>query len=174
MPDRLKSVIDPQLDFVGLPPILRVLLLTDGTVTHSLSAYFGEEIDVQCLQHGEHSPGVMAREVMLRGASTSTIYAHARSLIQLAHLDLEIQDLLAQGHVGIGELLSARHLETSREIIRIAPCHYGPGRPDPFVSVTDPSVSAPRQVIARDYIIHSQGKPMIELTETFPVAVYKG
>jgi len=28
-------------------------------------------------------------------------------------------------------------------------------------------------VIARDYIIHSQGRPIVEVTEEFPVAVYR-
>jgi chorismate-pyruvate lyase len=174
MSDRFQSAVDPGLDFVSLPPILRVLLLTDGTVTHSLAAYFGEEIRVQCLQQGECRPGVIAREVMLRGAITSTAYAHAYSLIQLEYLDREIQDLLAEGRVGIGELLSARNLETSRQIIRVAPCHYGPTRPDPFVSDTDSNLSGARVVVARDYIIHSQGRPVIEVTEEFPVEVYRG
>ena len=173
MPDRFQSVIDPGLDFGSLPPILRVLLLTDGTVTHSLEAYFGEAIQVQCLQQDECRPGVIAREVMLRGAVSSTVYAHAYSLIQLAYLDTEIQGLLAEGRAGIGELLSARNLETSRQIKRVAPCHYGPTRPDPFASEANIGVCDVPQAVARDYIIHSQGRPIIEVTEEFPVAVYR-
>jgi chorismate-pyruvate lyase len=174
MLDRFQRVIDPRLDFISLPPILRVLLLTDGTVTQSLAAYFGEEIQVQCLQQRECRPGVITREVMLRGATTSVAYAHAYSLIQLVHLDTEIQGLLAEGRAGIGELLSARNMETSRQIIHVAPCHYGPTRRDPFSVEEDTGISDPRVVVARDYIIHSQGKPVIEVTEEFPVAVYRG
>jgi chorismate-pyruvate lyase len=174
MPDRFQSVIDPELDFEHLPPILRVLLLTDGTVTHSLAAYFGEEIRVQCLQQGECEPGVISREVMLLGATTTTAYAHAYSLIQVKYLDADIQVLLAEGHAGIGELLSARNLETSRQITRVVPCHYGPTRPNPFASDAGAKVAGGQAVIARDYIIHSQGRPIIEVTEEFPVAVYRG
>jgi chorismate-pyruvate lyase len=173
MPDRLQTIIDPRLDFAGLPPILRVLLLTDGTVTHSLAAYFGEEIRVQCLQQYECRPGVVAREVMLRGALTATAYAHAYSTIQLEYLDTEIQRLLDEGLAGIGELLSARNLETYREITRIAPCAYSPARPDPFGAEVAGTMVVSSAVIARDYIIHSQGRPIVEVTEEFPVAVYR-
>jgi chorismate-pyruvate lyase len=51
MPDRrLQNVIDPDVNFALLAPVLRVLLLTDGTVTHSLAAYFAEAIEVRCLR----------------------------------------------------------------------------------------------------------------------------
>src|SRR4051812_24511224 len=42
-------------DFPGLSPILRVLLVTDGTVTKTLEAYFGEAIEVDVLEHAERT-----------------------------------------------------------------------------------------------------------------------
>jgi len=71
MLDRLASIIQPSIDFSTLPPILRVLLLTDGTVTHSLAAYFAEDIQVRCLSQVQVGAGekVAPRGVKLSGTA---------------------------------------------------------------------------------------------------------
>ena len=169
MLDRLASIIQPSIDFSTLPPILRVLLLTDGTVTHSLAAYFAEDIQVNCLSQVQVGDEVIEREVMLVGELSGTEYAHAHSTIHTHLLDHEMRRRLDSGQAGIGELLNANNRETFREITRIHYCHDLPGRPDPFKASTPGS-----QVIARDYRIHTQQRPLILITEEFPVASYLG
>jgi len=169
MLDRLASIIQPSIDFSTLPPILRVLLLTDGTVTHSLAAYFAEDIQVNCLSQVQVGDEVIEREVMLVGELSGTEYAHAHSTIHTHLLDHEMCRRLDSGQAGIGELLNANNRETFREITRIHYCHDLPGRPNPFKASTPGS-----QVIARDYRIHTQQRPLILITEEFPVASYLG
>lgn len=170
--------VDKTVAFANLPPVLRVLLLTDGTVTHSLAAYFNEAIEVRCLQQGRAQASaavfgqsgppqdVIEREVMLTGEESGREYAHAFSTICLQGLDADMQQQLAAGEAGIGELLSARNLETFREITRIYVCDYDVDRPVPF------AVPAP-VVLARDYTIHSHGRAVIRVTEEFPVDAYE-
>ena len=169
MLDRLASIIQPSIDFSTLPPILRVLLLTDGTVTHSLAAYFAEDIQVNCLSQVQVGDEVIEREVMLVGELSGTEYAHTHSTIHTHLLDHEMRRRLDSGQAGIGELLNANNRETFREITRIHYCHDLPGRPNPFKASTPGS-----QVIARDYRIHTQQRPLILITEEFPVASYLG
>jgi chorismate-pyruvate lyase len=193
MPDqRLRNVIDQDIDFARLAPVLRVLLLTDGTVTHSLAAYFAEDIEVRCLRQvrrpltpaeslqlpiadgaaekGAAADGVVIeREVLLLGCTSGTAYAHAYSTIRTDLLDPAIQDLLDSAGTGIGELLSARNLETYREIIHIGFCDYNAGQSDPFLPFTNAPVGP---VIARDYLIRSRGKAVIKVREEFPLFVY--
>ena len=169
MLDRLASIIQPSIDFSTLPPILRVLLLTDGTVTHSLAAYFAEDIQVNCLSQVQVGDEVIEREVMLVGELSGTEYAHAHSTIHTHLLDHEMRRRLDSRQAGIGELLNANNRETFREITRIHYCHDLPGRPNPFKASTPGS-----QVIARDYRIHTQQRPLILITEEFPVASYLG
>ena len=45
------------LDLAALPPVLRTLLTTDGTVTETLAALHGEEVGVRVLAQG-FGPGV--------------------------------------------------------------------------------------------------------------------
>ena len=188
MPDRrLQNVIDPDVNFALLAPVLRVLLLTDGTVTHSLAAYFAEEIEVRCLRQarrpltpaehlqlplaaGTAAAGVVIeREVLLLGCTSGTAYAHAYSTIRSDLLEPAIQELLDSAGTGIGELLSARNLETYREITHIGYCAYGEQRPDPFLAFIAGPVGA---VIARDYLIRSRGAAVIKVREEFPLRVY--
>jgi chorismate-pyruvate lyase len=172
MLDRLASIIQPSIDFSTLPPILRVLLLTDGTVTHSLAAYFAEDIQVRCLSQVQVGDEVIEREVMLVGELSGTEYAHAHSTIHAHLLDPEMRRRLDSGQAGIGELLNANNRETFREITQIRYCHDLPDRPNPFKALA--SAEEFTQVIARDYRIHTQQRPLILITEEFPVASYLG
>src|SRR5687768_3239840 len=76
------------LRLASLPSFLRVLLVTDGTVTRTLEAYFGEPITVRVLSHAEVRserrypaidvlPGdsILRRRVILQGGHTRAVYA---------------------------------------------------------------------------------------------------
>jgi chorismate-pyruvate lyase len=153
-------------DMEVLPPFLRTLLVTDGTVTKSLEAFFWEHVDVENLGQSqmhleqgvpwlEMAAGdtVLQRYVQLRGAESSRIYAYARSLIRLESLPERLRADLLDGRIGIGELLREKGLETYREILDV-------GR------LAD-------ERVYRTYRIVIHHHPAILITEEFPCALYR-
>ena len=120
------------LTLTDLPPFLRVLLTTDGTVTKSLESYFWESVSVvkvrqlreplvKPLMSINSSLGreMITRDVYLQGDKTQRIYAYAHSFIFPDALPTSICSDLEQDKVGIGEVLRECSLETYRELIRI-------------------------------------------------------
>ena len=154
------------LDFAGLPPFLRVLLSTDGTVTKSLEAYFWEKVEVQTLTQ-QYEPcaqallnlglaegdGVLVRKVQLKGATTGAIYVAAESYVRPEVLPLSVRQGLEKGTVGIGELLRECGLETYRKVLE-----YG----------LDDNSNSPS--VWRTYVISMAQTPFIQITERFVLA----
>ncbi len=167
------------LDLTKLPAFLRTLLVTDGTVTKSLEAWFWENVKIQpisnrleILQDGvvglevESGDKVLQREVMLKGVQSNQVYACARSTVSLKHLPQEIGEALEKGEIGIGELLREKGVETYRDIFNI---NYllGPPKNDTLIS------SLQTEILSRSYRIRVNGHPAIIVTEFFPVNTYK-
>jgi chorismate-pyruvate lyase len=160
--------------FLGLSPILRVLLVTDGTVTRTLEAYFGEPIDVDVLEHAEitsDSPypqieiavgdHILHRYVRLVGRSTRKVYAVAESVAVLEHISQQMRRQLLQEQKGIGELLREGRLETYRELLT--------------ANLTAASrwaehlqVAPTAGVVTRDYRIYQGGRAVLLIREVFP------
>jgi len=161
-------------DFLGLSPILRVLLVTDGTVTRTLEAYFGEAIAVDVLEHAEitsESPypqieiaagdHVLHRYVRLLGRNTRRVYAVAESVAVLEHISQQMRRQLIQEQKGIGELLREGRLETYRELLT--------------ADLTTASrwaehlnVAATEGVVTREYRIYQGGRAVLLIREIFP------
>tara|TARA_Y100000766_G_C18845493_1_gene575450 strand:- start:762 stop:1349 length:588 start_codon:yes stop_codon:yes gene_type:complete len=167
------------MDMEALPPFLRTLLVTDGTVTKSLEAFFWENIKVemrmqeQCwltqdlpfinAKTGEHA---LKRDVVLKGAKTSDIYAYATSYLLTGLLDEEVKQQMLGGKIGIGELLREIGLETYREIVDFGrevfnACIKENGEPE-YV-----------EAIYRTYVINIGGNPAIQITERFPIRLFQ-
>jgi len=160
--------------FSMLTPILRVLLVTDGTVTRTLEAYFGEPIDVDVLSHREvrsersypeievdKGDPILRRCVTLRGKITRTIYAFAESIAVIRFMPKEIGRKLTEEIQGIGELLSESRLETHRELLSAR-------RVEAAEWAVHLGVEKSASVVARKYIIHSGGSAAIAIEEVFP------
>ena len=161
-------------DFPGLSPILRVLLVTDGTVTRTLEAYFGETIDVDVLEHAETTsespypqidiaPGdhILHRYVRLFGRATRKVYAVAESVAVLEHISQQMRRQLIQEHKGIGELLREGRLETYRELLTAnltAAGRWAEGL----------GLAATASVVTRDYRIYQRGRAVLLIREIFP------
>lgn len=153
------------LHMEALPPFLRTLLVTDGTVTKHLEAYFWEQVEVENLGQAETvlerevpwlemraGDAVLQRRVRLHGAESGRVYAHAESLIRLASLPDRLRADLLEGRIGIGELLREKGLETYREILDVG--KRGDDR------------------VYRTYRIVINHHPAILITEEFPCALY--
>lgn len=155
-----------KLDMRTLPPILRVLLSTDGTVTKTLEAYYWEPIQVLSVnqekvvlnepvpylptQEGEQ---VLKRSVELVGQISQRCYTKADSLIRLQFLPMNIRQSLIEGHIGIGELLRESQLETYRQLVNLGQ-----------IQNTD---------IFRSYQIVIDHHPALLVTEYFPLTCYQ-
>ena len=169
----LTSQSGQTLDFNHLPPFLRTLLTTDGTVTKSLESFFWEPVKVEnlgqqratlttdeALINRKAGQQVLRRNIQLRGNNSQKIYAKAASLICIEMLEPEIAHSLEEGKMGIGELLRECGLETYREILDVG--EFGGDKTD---------TSCGRE-IWRTYRIVIGHQPVIQVTETFPLAVY--
>jgi chorismate-pyruvate lyase len=158
----------------SLPPFLRTLLVTDGTVTKSLEAYYWEPVVVDTItQHMlaagqdisalevESGDEVLDRQVQLRGALSNVIYTRAHSLVRVNRVPERLRQSLLAGSLGIGELIRDCGLETYRELLEIG--------------LADDAAGGPAHAgdVFRTYRIILSRAPTIQVTEYFPISVFR-
>ena len=161
--------------FESLPPLLRALLVTDGTITKLLEAFLWEPIRVRLLGHSEREVGapearthlamtegerLIERTTLVVGAQTGRPYLAAVSHICIDRLDDNIREDLFAGVMGIGEALRARRLETYREILSLRVTTAGR-----WAEALECDETA--RAFSRQYRIFMHGKPVILIDETF-------
>lgn len=157
-------------------PLARLLLTTDGTVSHVVEAFTGEPVAVVLLSQvlercgrcvpeldlGPHDT-VVRRSALLRGASSSAIYLHADSLIAVDALPSAVRDGLMTAERPIGRLLRESRLETFREIL-------ASGREPAADRAVHFGVEPCRMLHARTYRIFWRQRPVMRVTERFPAS----
>lgn len=158
-----------KLDFDAsrLPPFLRVLLTTDGTVTKSLEAFFWEPVAVETLRQRRYvleapvesiactkGQEVILRQVQLRGVASQIVYVEADSLIRFELLPVSFQQALLQQNIGIGELVREQGLETYREILAV-------------------NLDEAGDQVTRTYRIVMSHRPFIQITERFALSAFR-
>jgi chorismate-pyruvate lyase len=156
-----------------LPPFLRALLVTDGTVTKMLEAYFWEPVEVQTLEQGlitaerpiawlNVSAGdeVLIRRARLQGTASDTHYANAFSVIRVELIPKPFRQRLIDREIGIGVLIRDSGMESYREVLE--------------VGIEPPDGASPTDSdrIFRTYRIIIGARPVILITESFPLALY--
>lgn len=164
------SDVDP----ASLTPLMRALLVIDGTVTKILEAYFLEPVDVQRISQsidelgaadtwldadaGEH---VVNREVVLVGRESQRVYTYAQSTIMLDRLTGRMEAGLDADNLGLGRILLDSEAEMRRECL-----WYGRQRlaklPPPM------SVHVDEALVSRTYRVIRGGSPLMMITERFP------
>lgn len=168
-----------KLDLSKLSPFLRTLLVTDGTVTKSLEAWFWEKVKIESISNRletledkvlglevDNGDRVLQREVVLKGVQTNTTFATARSTVSLKHLPKEISIALEKGEIGIGELLREKGVETYRDIFNIN--YYSE-----LLNSNSLLSLLSAEILSRSYRIRVNGHPAIIVTEFFPIEIYK-
>jgi chorismate-pyruvate lyase len=161
------------LDLRALPPFLRTLMITDGTVTKSLEAFFWEQIIVDTISQEEiavpadqewldikKGDKALQREVRLKGEESGKVYVYARSLIRLEILPDHLRESLLSGKIGIGELLRECGLETYREILDMG-CERDESKASVF------GTEHCGDLAYRTYRIMANHQPAILITEYF-------
>ena len=154
-----------------LPPILRTLLVTDGTVTQCLEAYFWEPVAVTPLYQKEAEAShdipllgaragelLMHRRVNLQGRTSERLYARCLSIVRPSLIPPALRNRLIAGELGIGELIRDHHFESYRELLQI-------GFTADWAELCEPSMAADE--IYRTYLIRLRGQPAILVTESF-------
>ena len=165
-------------DIQAMPPFLRTLLVTDGTVTKSLEAFFWESVSVENLGQEvvrldrdvewlEMNAGeeALERQIKLTGDDTGDIYAYAKSVLKLGLLPEPVRAELLDGKIGIGEMLRERGMETYREIVDI-------GREIDESLQWVFGVGRCGELVYRTYRVLMGQKPVIQITEKFPYRLY--
>jgi chorismate-pyruvate lyase len=164
-----------KLNFRTLTPFQRALMVTDGTVTKFIEAYTLDPVEIIRLGQKSYSleedhpwlvakkgMDVMFREVMIRGIYSHTLYVYGVSHIIPDRLPGKMRERLEVQGESIGRILNDYEMETRREVL-----WFGRERltqlPRQLSSVTD------GEFISRTYRIITEGKPIVLITERFPV-----
>jgi len=157
------------IDDGSLSEFQKILLTTDGTVTQLLEIHTGEPMRVVKLSHAVGSGGpalldvpatepVLARRILLRGASRTWMYA--QSWLVLSRLPAGMRETMLHTDTPIGQLWRRGRLETYREIVD-------------FRRESNAEIAAffgtDAPLLSRSYVIRSGGAVMGLIEEKFPV-----
>lgn len=161
-----------------LPPFLRALLVTDGTVTKILEAYFWEPVEVVTLQQEfvlaerpvewiriEAGDRVLIRRARLSGVDSGSTYATAFSVIRTGLIPETFRRRLIDREIGIGVLIRDSGLESYREVLEVGI--------EPADGSSGDSAPARSELVFRTYRIIIDGQPVILITESFPLELYE-
>lgn len=162
-----------------LSPLLRTLLVIDGTVTTFLSAWALEPVAVNPLSQraaalpvaGLPSAGswlsasagtaVLERSVVLIGARSQRLFAFAESVICTERLPPAVRSGLLSRGLSLGQLLRTPGFENRREGLWYGREH---------LAVLPPAVAALTELdfLTRTYRVSAGSRPLMLITERFP------
>jgi len=158
----------------------RVLLVTDGTVTHMLRAHFREPINVKVLSHDLQSleapkpwlqaktgDEILLRKVALIGARTSRIYCLAKSWIALERLSPDMRADIDSMQRSLGSVLLDNFSENRRELLWYGRTQNGESQ------FEQGNTKAQDQTLERAYRVISGGVPIMTIAETFAPSILK-
>jgi chorismate-pyruvate lyase len=176
--DLQKSLKRSHIDPSALSTFQRILLTTDGTVTHMLESYLYEQIQVvklseelvsltQDIQALDLKAGteVIARRILLRGKISRRNFIYAESIIIPERLDEEFRQELLESKTPIGKIWFERRVETFKEII-----DSGKEQAEGLSNYFD--IESDDNMLFRTYSVLSQGKPTMMITEKFPESYF--
>jgi len=167
-----------EMSIQALPAFLRALLVTDGTVTKILEAYFWEPVEVQTLQQEfvtaerpvpwievDAEDEVLIRRARLIGVDSGRVYASAFSVIRTQLIPKTFRQRLIDREIGIGVLIRDSGLESYREVLEVGV--------EPAEGSAKDMATESSDLIFRTYRIIIDGRPVILITESFPHDLYK-
>jgi len=156
----------------------RVLLVTDGTVTHMLRAHFREPINVRVLSHDLQSleapepwlkaktgDEILLRKVALIGARTGRTYCLATSWIALERISPDMRADIVGMQQSLGSVLLANFSENRRELL-----WYGRTQ-NSERQFEGGSTKTQGQTLERAYRVISGGMPIMMISETFAPSI---
>jgi chorismate-pyruvate lyase len=176
--DQTMSAIDlfahlDDIDAGALTPLQLILLITDGTLTEILEAYFLERIELVKISErmltigecdaplaGESGEPVMERKINLRGARSGMNYVHADSLVLVNRLDPSFHSELLGTDIPLGRLWRHHRLETWKDLVSIE-------RRDARELHVHLDCDEDTPILARAYDVFSSRKLVMRIAEYF-------
>ena len=172
--DLRESLDRSHLDPSALSAFQRILLTTDGTLTHILEAYLFEQIQVVKLSEKlaplmsdlpvmdlHEGTEVIARRVLLRGKISRRNYIYAESIIVPDRLEQTFRDELIKTKTPIGKIWFEHRTETFKEIIDSS-------RESAKVLANYFDISPEDNMLSRTYSVFSNRQAIMLITEKFP------
>jgi chorismate-pyruvate lyase len=166
-----KSHLEPS----SLSTFQRILLTTDGTVTHILEAYLYEQIQVvkiseQLITLTQDIPvmdlaagaEVIARKIFLKGRISRRNFIYAESILVPDRLNEKFRHELLHTKTPIGKIWFENRVETFKEIVTSGK--------EPMNSFAQQfsDTEATTNFLFRTYCVYSNGAPTMMITEKFP------
>ena len=166
------------IDYANLSPFQRVLLNADGTLTTLLEAYLLEKLQLIKLSEEIHpiqediaplaiysGREVMVRKIFLHGTNTEKNWLYAESMIVPDRLEKKLRDSLIQSKTPMGKLWLDNKMELFKNIISL--------RRELANDLSTPfEVERSDMLLTRSYLVYSNRKPIMLITEKFPESYY--
>ncbi len=156
----------------------KILLATDGTLTQILEIYMSESIRIVKLSEElkpsaagipimKVEPGrdVMERKVALQGVTSGKNCLYAESIISPHCLGKKFRDGLIKSNIPMGKLWQFCKTETFKEVVATF-CQPAGYIADYFKVERDCSL------LCRTYLVYSNRKPIMMITEKFPESYF--
>lgn len=161
---------NPDFDHRSVGLLQRLFLISDGTLTDLVEAAFLEPIAIRKLYSEitrnavsdlETATGepVLTRRIAMFGGGTGRTYVYAESLLALDRLPPLFREELVNSDKPLGRLWSEHKIETWKELLSM---HRLPaGELAQYFGSGD--------LLTRTYRLISQGRPLMVISEYFPV-----
>lgn len=164
-----------RIDPARLSTIQRILLSTDGTLTEILEAYFLEQIvlvklseqifpataDLSSL-HVREGDQLIERRILLQGAQTGRNFVYAESFIVVDRIDQDMKHDLLESKIPLGRLWLQHRMETFKELLNITITSANE-------LATYFNIAPDDHIFSRSYRVFAKRRPIILITEMFPV-----
>ena len=161
-----------------LSPLQQILMTTDGTVTHILEAYAGEQMRVVKLSQApvpsraqfpelrlaDHET-LLRRTILLRGSESNVNLLFADSLIVADRLPRRVRDGLTMTDKPLGKLLLEDRTENFRDIVSSWQEPAGD-------CATHFAVEPTAMLICRTYHVLAGRQLIMKITEKFPATSF--
>lgn len=154
-----------ETELAQLPPIVRVILTTDGTVSTLLRQWFQEQVQVTVVAQQERlmtDPSavdsclhrVIERNIELRGQTSQRLFLSAHSHLYQENIPESLFTQIQQHPQGIGGALNDTQSEHLRQL-----CGWG---------------RLPEQdAVWRAYRVIMGGRLLMQIRETFPLSLFR-
>jgi chorismate-pyruvate lyase len=148
-----------------ISPVERLLLSTDGTVTHAVEALTKASINVHPVSRRQRGETLL-RDVYLEREDNGERMVYAHSEVALEHVEDGIAEELVNGERGIGSMLRNRGAETHRQINSMKMRTSSDPELPMFVG------TGSHEYLERTYSVYSDGVELMIITEWFPRSMY--
>lgn len=176
--DLQQSLHHSHIDPYTLNTFQRILLTTDGTVTHMLEAYLLEPIQViklseklvtltQDLLHVrlKKDTEIIERKILLQGSISQKNFLYAESLIFIDSIDEKFREKLLKSKTPIGKIWNEKKIETFKEILDLGK-EPANGLANYF------NIEPEAKMLFRTYSVVSNRKFTMLITEKFPESYF--